>query len=266
MHRVALAVTENDPAGRLYGQAIRLLPRLLRVFGAVCVQATVETSPRSVEALRAAGVLVRQHATDGHLRLGRARRAAVELGLQLGSSHVLFCDFDRVLHWAEFHLDELEAVAARLPEHDFTVLGRTARAFDTHPRVQRDTESIVNTVYATVSGNPWDITSAARGISPRAAEALLAGCPDESIGTDASWPLFIQRAGGFTLGYIATEGLEWETPDRFRDEIDVAGGLDAWLALIDADPRNWAQRLEMARIEVEATLPYAAGGERPDVV
>jgi hypothetical protein len=70
-----------------------------------------------------------------------------------------------------------------------------------------------------------------------------------------AWPLFVERAG-MTLGYIATEGLEFETADRHAEEIATAGGLDCWIAQLDTDPRRWAQRLDMARVEVEAALPY----------
>ncbi|HEU5011467.1 MAG TPA: hypothetical protein VFT66_02910, partial [Roseiflexaceae bacterium] len=118
-------------------------------------------------------------------------------------------------------------------------------------------ESIVNHVFAMTRGKPWDITAAARGLSRRAAEAIMEGCPDESIGTDASWPLFVQQAGGFSMGYLATEGLEFETADRFGDEVAATGGMAQWIARMDADPRNWAQRLEMAQLSVQAMLPYA---------
>ncbi len=66
----------------------------------------------------------------------------------------------------------------------------------------------------------------------------------------------MQRAGGFGLGYIATEGLEFETADRFADQIEQAGGLANWMAQLDASPQQWAFRLELARIEVESAVPY----------
>jgi hypothetical protein len=68
----------------------------------------------------------------------------------------------------------LAQVARRVTEYDFTVLGRTPRAFDSHPRIQRDTESIVNHVFGLVSGQTWDVTAAARGLSRRAAEVRAA--------------------------------------------------------------------------------------------
>jgi hypothetical protein len=256
---VVLAATNHDPEGRLYDQTAHVLPALSRIVGGIAIQATHASQQRSLDLLAAAGAHVRREpaaAFSSLMRLGRARSAAIELGLQLDLPVILFCDFDRALHWAERYPAELAQIVAELSARDFTVLGRTERAFASHPRTQRDTEAIVNRVYAAASGNAWDVTAAARGISRRAAEAILAGCPDESIGTDVAWPMFLQRAGGFTIGYSPTEGLEFETADRYADQVAAAGGVAAWIAQIDADPRRWIDRLEIARLEVAASLPY----------
>jgi hypothetical protein len=261
---IVLAATLHDPGDRLYEQTRRVLPALTQTFAALAIDASSAVSPPTLALLRAAGAQVRQRSVDhleGLAAIGTARRSCVAAALSLDAACVLYCDFDRALHWAERYPAELTRVLARLPEHDCTVLGRTPRAFASHPRVQRETEAIINHVFALVSGDPWsDVTAAARGLSRRAARAILDGCPDQSIGTDVSWPLFLRRAGSFSLAYLPTEGLEFETADRFADEIADAGGLDRWLARLDADPRNWAFRLELARIEVAAALPYALPG------
>jgi hypothetical protein len=254
-----LATTQHDPEGRLTGQLTRVLPALTRIFSGIAVQATYASQAPALDSLRSAGALVRQETSsqfNGLQHLGATRRAAIELALGLKAEFILFCDFDRVLHWAEYHAGELAQVAASISARDFTVLGRTERAFASHPRIQRDTEAIINHVYATNSDNTWDVTAAARGISRRAAIALLEGCSDQSIGTDVAWPLFLRRAGGFTLGYRATEGLEFETADRYADQVAAAGGLVQWIAQLDTSPQQWAFRLELARIEVEAAIPY----------
>ncbi len=200
---VVLATTVHDPGGRMTEQTARTLPVLRDVFANIAAQATHAASEKTLGLLRDAGAIIRQDTEErfaGYMKLGQPRRDAVALALQSDQPFVMLCDFDRLIHWADCYPDELAAVVARLPEYDFTVLGRTERAFASHPRVQCDTESIINHVFVTTSGQSWDITAAARGLSRRAADAILAGCPDESIGTDASWPLFVQRAGGFEHG------------------------------------------------------------------
>jgi hypothetical protein len=96
-------------------------------------------------------------------------------------------------------------------------------------------------------------------MSRHAAELLVAGSEDDTIGNDCSWPLFFQRAGNMRLRFMETEGLEFETPDRYSaEELVAVGGVDGWLARLDADPQQWAQRLETARLEVAAMVPYRA--------
>ena len=259
---VALAVTHHDPEGRMLEQIKRVLPVLTGIFGGLAIRASHTAHAPSLALLTGAGALLAHGSPEQaveRFKLGQARRDALALALQLDCPFILYCDCDRALHWAERYPKELAEVAARVTDFDFTVLGRTPRALDSHPRIQRDTEAIVNHVFASVSGHAWDVTAATRGLARRAAEAVLAGCPDEDVSTDVSWPLFLERAGGFSLGYMATEGMEFETADRYGDEIAQAGGLAPWVARLDADPRNWAHRLDMARVEIEAMTPYARG-------
>jgi hypothetical protein len=255
---VALALIQYDPNGALFDQTARVLPRLQQVFSDIAVFANAATAPYSIEYLRQHGVRVTAEAAPvGLNHVGWFRRAAVQLALQGPCAFVLYCDFDRILHWMEFHPQELIDVAQQLAHYDFTVLGRTARAFATHPRIQRDTEAIINHVFERVSGWAWDTGAGARGLSRRAAEAIVTGCLDDQISNDVTWPLCLLQRGGFTLGHLETEGLEFETPDRFPAEVARAGGVARWSEQLDDDPQHWANRLELARIEVEAMLPYA---------
>ncbi|HEX5689826.1 MAG TPA: hypothetical protein VFX76_07485 [Roseiflexaceae bacterium] len=244
----------------MYEQTARILPALKELFAGVAIYATAATQERSLALLAEYECIVRREppgTPNGLPELGRSRRAVVALALEWDAPCMLFCDFDRALHWAEYYPAELAQVAAAAEEHDFVVLGRTPRAFASHPRTQRDTEAIINHVYATVSGRTWDVTAAARLISRTAAAAILDGCPEHSVGTDVAWPLFVGRAHDLRIDYVETEGLEFETADRYADEIAAAGGLERWIDRLDADPSNWALRLELARLEVAAAKPYA---------
>jgi hypothetical protein len=256
---VTLAVTYHDPQGDLYQQIVRTLPTLTNIFGGLTVRASHTANERSLALFVSAGAAVEvqslEQAAEGP-KLGMARRAAVALALQLNDPFVFYCDCDRILHWADWYPEELARVAACVTDYDFTMLGRTNRAFDSHPHIQRDTEAIVNHVFQVVSGHAWDVAAGARGLSRRAAEAILAGCFDEQVSTDVSWPLFLKRAGGFSLGYMPAEGLEFETADRYGDDVTRAGSQAQWLARLDADPRQWAHRLDLARLEIEGMVPY----------
>lgn len=256
---VSLATTVHDPENLLFAQMAGQWPRIAPIFSTVAINASPNTGDKLLDFLRERGARIQlqpESDEDGVLRLGEARRDVVIDALMGGSTHALHCDFDRVLHWAEFHLAELQQVVEQIPKRDFTVLGRTQRAFDSHPRVQRDTEQIINHVYGLVSGNAWDITAAARGISRRAADAISQGCDERSLGVDGAWPLFVQQQPELTMAYIETEGLEFETVDRFMDEAKALGGVQAWIDRFDAQPEGWAFRARLAWIEIEAMQKY----------
>ena len=255
---VALAVIQYDPAGLLFDQTVRMLPQLQQVFADIAVFANAATAAHSIAYLDGHGVRVVAEAKQvGLEHLGTFRRSAIELALQGSCPYILYCDFDRILHWIEFHPQELTEVAQQITAHDFTVLGRTPRAFATHPRIQRDTEAIINHVFARVTDRLWDTGAGARGLSRRAAAAIVASCLDDQISVDVTWPLCLQQRDGFSFGYLETEGLEFETPDRFSNEVAQAGGVQAWSEQLDDDVQHWAHRLELARIEVAAMLPFA---------
>lgn len=259
--KIVLAATHHDPDGRLVAQTERVLPALTSMFDGVAVFLTSQTVPAGETALRAQGALTRWAPPElpvGHLHLGLWRRSALGAAVEQlpESGHYLFCDLDRALHWAEFFPAELREAIAFAAAHDCTVFGRTPRAFDTHPRAQRDTEAIANHGFALASGLPWDTMAAARGLSRAAARLIVDTCRDDTVGSDCSWPLICRRAG-LRLGYLETEGMEFETLDRFADEIAALGGARAWLDRFDADPRQWLNRLELARAEVASAIAYA---------
>ncbi|MBC8077705.1 MAG: hypothetical protein H7Y32_16635 [Chloroflexales bacterium] len=252
--RTILAVTHHDTDGRMFDQMQRVLLRLAAQYDGIAVRATPQSAPGGLALLHASGAAVALElpgAREGLMSVGQARREVVKQALEMSAELIHLCDFDRALHWAEFYPDELAGVIAQLGSHDFTVLGRTQRAFETHPQVQRDTERIINALFAAAYGQPWDVTAASRGLTRAAAEWLTQHSDDDTIGNDCSWPLLLRRTP-MRAGHLATEGLEFETADRFADAIAAAGGRAQWIAQIDADPRAWAMRLELARIEAES--------------
>lgn len=120
--------------------------------------------------------------------------------------------------------------------YDLLILGRTERAWGTHCRYQGETERLFNRVIALVAGKEWDTGAGARGVSRRAAESLLELAQEPTVGPDAEWPLLLTRDEGYLLGHRLCEGLEFETADCFRPEIEAVGGHGAWQAHINAGP------------------------------
>ncbi len=116
---------------------------------------------------------------------------------------------------------------------------------------------MVNHAFAHLTGYTWDVMRSGRGLSRRAAEAIAAECAEDGICVDVVWPLFLLRKGGFSIHSIAVEGTGFETADRYTPEVAAAGAYEPWLQQLDADPRRWADRLNLAWMHLEAMMPYA---------
>ena len=261
MPTVALAVTSHERDDRLATLAEAQLPALAARYAALIAYCSRETHPALLDALRRCGAAVHPDNTEagGIQQLGIIRRETLRAGLLAGTSHLQLCDFDRAIHWSARYPGEMDAVAAEIPSYDLLVLGRTERAWATHPPYQAETEPLFNKAFALVSGRPWDIGAGSRGLSRRAAETLLETSRDLTVGVDAEWPLLLLSRTDLSVGYRPCEGLEFETADRFGAEIEAAGGYAAWETQMSADPRRWVFRLEVALLIAEAAVRYGAG-------
>ena len=256
---IALSITYHDPQGGLTPQIEQHFPALLRMFSGIAVRGSRQANRKSLTLCESMGAKVKLDSLSNYNQgpqIGRARREAVALALEFDTPYNVHCDGDRILHWAENYPSELAEIINLVPENDFTVMGRTTRAFNTHPRMQRDTEAIVNHLFHVRTGCAWDVMIGARGLSKRAAQAIVDGSEDNEISVDVTWPLLIRSLGGYSLAYLPTEGLEFETHNRYLDELNAAGGLGAWMKELDTDITKWLHRLSYVRLDLEAMLPF----------
>ena len=260
---VTLVVTVHQPDERLASLAEAQLPELVARYAALTAFCSSNTHATILDLLRRHGVSV--HVDDrpsaGIDQIGRVRRRTLRAGLEGGSAHLQMCDFDRALHWVAHYPQELDAVLAEIAKYDLLVLGRTERAWATHPPYQAETEPLFNKVFALATGLHWDVGAGSRGFSRRGAEKLLELSREPTVGIDAEWPLLLLGQGGFAVGVRACEGLEFETADRFGAEIEAAGGYDAWESEMSADPARWSFRLRVALLIAEAVVRYGGAGE-----
>lgn len=251
-----LAVTYHDPHGQLVAQIHKCLPRLYELFGSLAVRASPASSLDGLDLLRGAGAVVdASPGTEGGL-LGRKRREALKLALRSDASLVLVCDFDRLLHWVVTHPDELESIVTVSVDSDLTVLGRSQRAWETHPRCMRQTEALVNQIFGSMTRRSWDLMVGARVFSRRGAEEVVLNCADDRISVDVSWPLHALKRTDLTVGYLETEGLELETPDRIGGTVANAAEAHDWCEAVDEDPRQWIARAELLCLHLSAMKNY----------
>ena len=255
----ALTTIYYDPEGRLLAPIQQAIPFLQSTFDIISVLVSKKSDPETVAFLEQSGcsVVVREEATEHDVPpVGLYRRTAVSNTLSHNPNHIMYCDFDRATHWANFYPEELKTAVSRLPEHDFWVYGRSERAFYSHPPSMTRTESMINDLFAQVSGLQWDVLAATRGMSAEVAQFIVNYSNEDTFGNDPAWPLLVQKNGRFSLGYIETEGMEFETADAFPNEIAAAGGLGAWHAQNEQSLDTWLYRLKATIVEIEAIRPF----------
>ena len=118
----------------------------------------------------------------------------------------MYCDGDRILHWCENNPKELRNCMDSLYVSDFTIFGRTNRAWLSHPDTQHKTESIINDLFNAKTGLNYDLLAAARGMSHKAARMIVNGSKYDTFGVDVSWPMMILESD-LSISYVRVDGL-----------------------------------------------------------
>jgi hypothetical protein len=246
-----LASTAHSPDGRLIS-ALTRNASLLGRYEAVFVAVSEASDARLCGQLADLGAVV----LPGDSRIGVARRAALAAAGAVADDAILYCDFDRWLHWAGRFPDELAAVPARparrRPAPWYVCLGRTARAFATHPAPQRVAEGATNRALSLLVGRRLDATAGACWLSREGAELILRESTEATNATDLEWPALMYRADPWRLGSLACEGLEFETAAFYPEEVAAAGGEAAWIRATYERPEVWRDRLRLAADSVAA--------------
>ena len=259
---VALVGTVHDPDNRLHRLTQASLPALHDTYPSLSVLCSASTHHELVSLLEKNGVMVRKEGRPpaGHKGLGRTRRDALQAGLASGCEHFHLCDLDRALHWVNLYPDELRRALADIAHFDFLVMGRTPRAWATHPPVQNMTEALTNLVFAKIYGEELDITGGARGLSRKAARLLALHSREETVGVDGEWPILLKQLSGLTSGYRVYDGLEFESLDEREEEIAAAGGREAWERDLLDSPEAWLLRVAVVQDTIAASLRASQPG------
>jgi hypothetical protein len=192
------------------------------------------------------GAVVRREPPDGNV--GRHRRQAVSLA---GNESVLYSDLDNLLRWIDADRPELERLLST-PDADVIVIGRSAQAMAACPRRLRDTEAIVNHIYALETGRAWDLMFAVRLLSPAAAKVVVDQGRENTLASDVEWPMLVERAG-LSAGYRQADGLSYRT----RQDFDAAHDRN------DGSPRHWIQRVEIAADHCRVLKQFLTGRNLP---
>lgn len=244
MQKTILAATLHDPKGSLEAMIEKYGHLISEQHEYASVALTAQSNSTLIKAISSVGI--------NCFVSGTTRRETYMSGLssalEYSGDRIFFCDFDRVLHWVKSYLKEYTAVQKH-SEFDFLLLGRTPRGFATHPKTQKVPEGALNYYCSGLLGKMlMDFGAAVFCMTKEIAKTIL-GKSKADYGIYAEWPV-IAAMHAKNFGYVEVDGLEWETPDRFKDDI-MKKGHARWLKEFQS-PQEWALRNILMREGMEA--------------
>lgn len=228
---------------RPHGELPRLLtylPAITQLYGHIVV-ALIDYDRETCEALERAPEIALVLPPDG----AHSRAASLRAACATDADYLHYCDMDRLIRWIETRPEELRQVVEAIPTADCLILGRTAAAYRSHPEALIATERTINEVASHLLGLPVDICAGSKGLSARLARFLLSRIPHDGWG-DVSWAILARQAG-FSVSYLAADGLDYETADRHQPRAADAGAQRRLAAEIDGNPEEWARRVRVAQ-------------------
>lgn len=228
------------------------VPRLLSIFCRIGVVVTPDTTrawAESARNLRRVAVL-----RSKHDEIGENRREALALAMSEDVEAIQYTDLDRIIHWAFTRPSELSEVATLASQRQYTVIGRSYAAFASHPLAQRLPEMATNGAISTLLGKDVDVTSGCCAMSRDTSQQIIEMSEAQGVATDGEWPILAALILGRDVEVVSVDGLDFETPDYYAPEIQLAGGIENWLRSRYENLSAWEARISAAN----ATIKMAA--------
>jgi hypothetical protein len=241
MTDVALASPLHDPKGVIVPILEKHGNKLKEIYSShIAISVTSKTSQKTKDLLLELGFNT-QVSEEGSI--GKDYRNAVSLALTLNTSFIHLLDFDRALHWVENFFEELKEVEEKMVNYSgYVCFVRSKKAFETHPITQRSTETAVNAIASEVAGMGVDIMSGSLGMERKLAELFVSESKRDDFGFYAE-PLIIAKKHEFQIHTIEVDGLEWETPDQYKEQIEKYG-YSGWLTRFQS-LSEWEKRVKL---------------------
>lgn len=242
-----LSSTFHDPEFKLKKLLENALPTIKDIFSHKIISCTPVTGERLTNFLSDEEFIIEIEQSKRQIDTYRLAIKKVLEFINHRNKQKIFCiDFDRLIHWVNAYPDELIDLLNENTDLEYLHIGRTKRAFDTHPFTQTKTEGIINEIGSKILGfpNTIDIISVCYIINKRLAENILRMNNKTATGFYSSWPIVYWNLAD-EKRYIEVEGLEWETPDRFRFEISKLG-FEEWLNNFQSS-QEWQKRVDFLR-------------------
>jgi len=209
----------------------------------VAVSVSEVTASRDIHALLSLDIRLQIQKESSGMHIGNNYRLAIKKSLEFETAAIHMLDFDRALHWVKRFPKELSEIRQALAITPGLVLyGRTKRAFETHPNIQKLSENTVNAIASELAGREVDIMSGSMGMDLETAKLILEKSKCNDFGVYAEF-LKIALDHKLPLAVVEADGLEWETPDQYTKEIERSGYIQ-WLDDFES-LSEWEKRVRL---------------------
>jgi hypothetical protein len=233
----------HDPKAGLEWLSDKYSKKLLSMFDHVVISASPLTDKAYLQKLSDQGYIIhrrrKNHITTSYLE-------AIKQAVALNPDTILYCDFDRVMHWVHTHAKELSCVAKHIEPTGYFIGMRGPKEYATHHDALRYTEELPNAIISDFMGESSrkDYLSGCYGFSYAAAEFIIKNISFKSWATFGEWPL-IMKKNGYPPTYAVCKGLAWENADQHQEEVKRAGSVAAYREQL-SNPAEWQKRSTMA--------------------
>lgn len=229
MKNTALICVTHDPSGNNIDLLKKHAPRFSKLYRDFYICVSDETNHALITQLETIGFQIQIIRKSG---VANARRSVVEFGLSGHNDVFHYCDFDRLLTWFENNEanneTELEKMLEISNQYDYLIIGRTEKAFRTHPKEWIETERISNKIFSLELGKEADVTAGSCLFSRKCAALISLHSKDKM--TDAEWPMIVHRIGKYSVDYLAVEGLEYQ--DEINGYASHVDESDKWFGRV----------------------------------
>lgn len=236
MNNIALITVIHDIEGKCLRVFNKAKDKFKKLYENVYITVSEETSVKLREELIKNGFKVKIIPKKG---AANARREVLKFGLSGGEEYFHYCDFDRILTWIDNYYLELIDIVNSIHHYNYLILGRTPRAFNTHPIEWIETEKITNKIFSIETSLDADITDGSCGFSRECGQCISENSQDKM--TDGEWPMIVYRIMEKDISYKAVEGLEYiEDVNGYSKEVK--------------DSDKWFVRLRLSYIISESIM------------
>ncbi len=232
--QVALTCITHDPTGSLLSTIKELKEELLNLnYDKKYITISNVTPKEIVKELEECNFHIN---IVEKLGVGNARRDSLKFVSNYDYYH--YCDFDRLLTWIKEYPAELNSFIHNIVDVDYLIIGRTEKAFQTHPEEWQVTESVSNKIMSLQLEKQVDITAGSCALSKRAIDYIIKYSKCRM--TDGEWPMIINTFTDFNISYITVEGLKYVNKLNQDNIVDPI--------------KAWSTRLELSYIISQSIL------------